>query len=139
MKKILIVDDSPAWRVFHKNNIEELFLEADIEDYVIDLAISGREGYDELIQNEANPYDLIVTDLQMEDDFTPKLAGEWFVEQVQTFDKYFNTKIIISSGMYNIKHIAEKYNTDYIPKRVAVADINLYKETIANALGIELQ
>ena len=36
-------------------------------------------------------------------------------------------KIIISSGCNNIKQIAENLSVDYIPKRVAVTDINLYK------------
>ena len=137
MKRVLVVDDSPAWRVFHQNNIEELFLEVDVTDYEIDLAISAREGYDFLLRNENTPYDLIVSDLQMESDFLPQCAGEWFVEQVKSFDKYFNTKIIISSGMYNIKYYAEKLNTDYIPKRTAVSDINLYKDIIKKSLLID--
>ena len=103
MKKILVVDDSPAWRMFHKNNLEEVFTELDIADYKIDYGTSGREGYDFVMQNHDNPYDLIISDLQMEEDFAPKFAGEWFIEQVKTFNKYFNTKIIICSGCYNIK------------------------------------
>ena len=38
MKKILVVDDSPAWRVFHKNNLEEVFIETGTTDYKIDIA-----------------------------------------------------------------------------------------------------
>ena len=40
MKKILAVDDSPAWRAFHKTNIEEIFIELDIteDDYILDIA-----------------------------------------------------------------------------------------------------
>ncbi len=134
MKKILVVDDSPAWRMFHKNNLEEVFTELDIADYKIDYGTSGREGYDFVMQNHDNPYDLIISDLQMEEDFAPKFAGEWFIEQVKTFNKYFNTKIIICSGCYNIKQIAENSATDYIPKRVAVSDINEYKDLIISYL-----
>lgn len=134
MRKILIVDDSPAWRVFHKNNVEEIFIELESSDYKIDLAGSAREGYDFVMQNNNTPYDLIISDLQMEEDFSPKYAGEWFVEQVQTFSKYFKTKIIISSGCYNIKQIAESLNADYIPKRAAVSDINGYKNKIIQLL-----
>ena len=44
-------------------------------------------------QKESNsftnaPYeriDIIITDLQMENDFEPKYAGEWFIEQIKTF------------------------------------------------------
>ena len=136
MKKILAVDDSPAWRAFHKNNLEEIFIELGINetDYKIDIAESGREGYDFVMQNNDSPYDLIITDLQMEDDFTPQLAGEWFAEQVKTFKNYFNTKIILCSGMFNIRHVAENLNVDFIPKRVAVSDINEYKDVIIEYL-----
>lgn len=137
MKRILAVDDSPAWRMFHKTNLEEIFIELDIQesDYVLDIAESARQGYDFIMQNNNTPYDIIITDLQMESDFEPKFAGEWLAEQVKTFDKYFNTKVILCSGCYNIKHIAEKLNTDYIPKRVAVSDINKYKDLIINYAG----
>jgi len=135
MKKILIVDDSPAWLSFHKNNLEEIFIELQSDDYKIDKASSGREGYDFIMQNNNEPYSLIISDLQMEEDFAPKFAGEWFVEQVKNFSKYFNTKIVICSGCYNIKQIAESLSVEYIPKRVAVSDINGYKKTIIDLLS----
>ena len=132
--KILIVDDSTSWREFHKNAIEEIFIELDIEEYEIELANSARQGYDCLMFNNENPYNLIITDLQMEEDFDPKYAGEWFVEQIQTFKNYISTKIVISSGCYNIKQIAESLGTNFIPKRVAVSDINKYNSDIIQLL-----
>lgn len=132
--KILIVDDSTSWREFHKNAIEEIFIELEIEEYEIELASSARQGYDCLMYNNESPYNLIITDLQMEEDFEPKYAGEWFVEQIKSFKNYFNTKIVISSGCYNIKQIAENLNTNYIPKRIAVCDINKYKSDIIQLL-----
>jgi hypothetical protein len=55
----------------------------------------------------------------MESDFLPKLAGEWLVEQIKTYDKYYkNTKIIIVSASPNIERIAQKYKVLYIPKTV---------------------
>ena len=79
MKRVLAVDDSPAWRAFHKRNIEEIFIELEIaeEDYKLDIAESARQGYDLVMQNNDTPYDVIITDLQMESDFEPLLAGEW--------------------------------------------------------------
>lgn len=132
--KILIVDDSTSWREFHKNAIEEIFIELDIEEYEIEQASSARQGYDCLMFNNETPYNLIITDLQMEEDFEPKYAGEWFVEQIQTFKNYINAKIVISSGCYNIKQIAESLGTNFIPKRVAVSDINKYKSDIIQLL-----
>jgi hypothetical protein len=70
----------------------------------------------------------------MEDDFRPQYAGEWFVSQIKTFKTYFKTKVIISSGCYNIKQIAENLGVRYIPKRVAIADINEYKSNIIECL-----
>ncbi|MCM1264708.1 MAG: response regulator [Candidatus Gastranaerophilales bacterium] len=128
--KVLIVDDSDSWVTFHKNAIEEIFIELDVTDYRIDIAYSARDGYDFLLQNNDKPYDLIISDLQMEEDFSPKYAGEWFVEQIKTFKKYLNTSVVICSGCYNIKQIAENLSVNYIPKRIAVTNINEYKEKL---------
>ena len=130
MKKVLVVDDSYSWREFHKNTLDEIFIEISEDDYQIDLAESARDGYTAVMQNNSSPYNLIISDLQMEDDFVQKYAGEWFIEQVKTFKSYTNTHIIISSGCFNIRQIAESLNVNYVPKRVAVTDINQYKETI---------
>lgn len=132
--KVLIVDDSYSWQEFHKNAVEELFIELDIKDYQIDTACCAREGYDYLLQNDKSPYNLIISDLQMEEDFAPQYAGEWFVSKIPTFKSYINSGVVISSGAYNIKQIAENLGVHYIPKRVAVSDINQYKETIANLI-----
>jgi len=134
MKKVLVVDDSFSWLNFHKNALEEIFIELDYSDYQIDTAACAREGYDYVMQNNDSPYNLIISDLQMEDDFHPKYAGEWFIEQVHTFRNYTGSKIIICSGCYNIRQIAESLTADYIPKRVAVTDINKYKEKISDYL-----
>lgn len=130
MKKVLVVDDSYSWREFHKNALDEIFIEISEDDYQIDLAESARDGYTAVMQNNSSPYNLIISDLQMEDDFVQKYAGEWFIEQVKTFKSYTNSHIIISSGCFNIRQIAESLNVNYVPKRVAVTDINQYKETI---------
>ena len=70
----------------------------------------------------------------MEEDFNPKFAGEWFIEQIKTFKNFLNTKVIICSGCYNIKQIAENLSVSYIPKRIAVNDINEYKTKITEKI-----
>ncbi len=132
--KVLILDDSYSWQEFHKNNVEEIFIELDIQNYQIDTVSWAREGYDSIMQNIDNPYQLIISDLQMEDDFRPQLAGEWFVEQVKTFKQYLNSKIILCSASYNIKQIAENLGVNFIPKRIAVTDTNSYKNSIIELL-----
>lgn len=128
--KVLIVDDSYSWQEFHKNALEEIFIELNITNFKIDTASWAREGYDFIMQNEKSPYDLIISDLQMENDFSPQYAGEWLVSKIPTFKSYLNTQVVISSGAYNIKQIAENLGVHYIPKRIAVSDINQYKEEI---------
>ena len=128
--QVLIVDDSYSWQEFHKNAIEEIFIELNITDYKIDIANWAREGYDFVMQNNLTPYNLIITDLQMEDDFSPQYAGEWLVSQIKTFKSHINSMVVISSGAYNIKQIAENLEVSYIPKRIAVTDINKYKSEI---------
>ena len=76
---------------------------------------------DKIIQSEANPFDLIITDLQMESDFAPMIAGEWFIRQVKTFPKYINTKILIISAMYNIEMTANLLNVDFLSKRLLIS------------------
>ena len=112
MAKILIVDDSEKWVQFHKFNVKELFgNSAEIES-----ANSAREGVDKLIFSEDKPFDLILTDMQMEPDYLPLMAGEWFIRQIKDYSKYKEVPIVIISAASNIKSIAEKYCVNYLPK-----------------------
>lgn len=126
MKRILIVDDVPGWIRFHQNNINYL----NIEGLVIDSANSAREGVSKIEDSIDEPYDVIFTDLQMESDFLPMLAGEWFVRQIKTYDKYYkNTKVVIVSASPNIKEIAERNGVLYLPKTVARnSDAEVYRQ-----------
>ncbi len=111
-KRILIVDDSSRWVLYHKDAVREIFGgEAEI-----DTASSAKEGVERLMSSIDCPYDFIFTDMQMESDFLPFYAGEWFIKQIKFFNEYKNTKIMIISATSNIRQIAEKYSVDYIPK-----------------------
>lgn len=112
--KILIVDDIKGWRDYHTFIMKDLFLNAEIQT-----AESAREGYDKLLENNEKPFDIILTDMQMEEDFSPKYAGEWFIEQIKTFKNYNKTKICIISAAYNINIIAENYGVNFIRKATA--------------------
>ena len=127
MKKVLIVDDVPGWVRFHQNNIEYLNL-----DVQIDSANSAREAVSKLEASIDEPYTTIFTDLQMESDFLPKMAGEWFVEQIKTYSKYYkDTKVVIVSASPSIKTIAERHGVLYLPKVVARnSDAEVYREFI---------
>ncbi len=124
MKQVLIVDDVKGWRDYHTQIIEEL------GNFGITTASCAQEAYDILLTE--TPFDIIITDLQMENTFAPKLAGEWLVEQIKTFSRYKNTKVVIISASYNIRHTAETLGVGCIPKSTALTCISAYKE----ALGI---
>ena len=91
MKRILIVDDIPGWVRFHQNNIEYLN-SAELE---IDVAYCAKEALAKIESSIDAPYDVIFTDLQMESDFLPKMAGEWLIEQIKMYKEFNNSKIII--------------------------------------------
>ena len=126
MMRILIVDDQLGWRNFNSKSVYEI-LGNNIQ---IDTASSGADGYSKLLESREHPYDYLLTDMQMETDYAPKMAGEWLIEQAQNLSFCYKTKIIIISASPRIKQIAELYNVDYIPKRAAAASPESYKELI---------
>lgn len=122
-KKILIVDDTRSWQIFHKDLIQQLY--GDMFEF--HYASSAREGYQLVLQNADSPFDIILTDLQMEFDYEPKLAGEWLVENIKNIYSYSSTHIVIISGMYNIETIAKQLNVECISKSILVRNHNLMK------------
>lgn len=128
MKKILLVDDVPGWVRFHKNNLEYL----NIPDLKIDEAYNAKEGLSKIESSIDNPYYAIFTDLQMESDFLPYLAGEWLIKQIKTYDKYYkDTKIVIVSASPTIELIAKRNEVLFIPKTVIRnANAEIYRQFI---------
>ena len=124
-RKILIVDDAPSWRRHHEEAIRRLYP----DEFEIDTASSAMDGNEKLYLNADEPYDIILTDMQMESDFLPLMAGEWFIEQIQKMKEYYKAKIIIISASNAIRLIAEHYNVDYIPK-YNCRDLNSYKNLL---------
>lgn len=116
VKRILIAEDTPQWQSFHSSmlkNYEKLHLEFDI-------ASNAKEAL-ELAQNSVStPYDIILSDLQMESDFLPMMAGEWFVRQIKNIPAYVKTPVIIISAAYNIAFIAHTLSAGYLSKRSIV-------------------
>ncbi len=121
--KILVTDDSTGWIEYHTKALAQI-LPSDTE---IDTAKSAKEGLDKITLNIDSPYDVIFTDMQMESDFLPLYAGEWFIRQIKTFPQYENTRIIIISAAPNIKAIAEKYDVKYLAKPMCQLKSNYSK------------
>lgn len=129
-KKILIVDDSKGWLDYHSAALKEIFG----GKYDIEKAYCARDAYDMVYNNLEESYCLIVSDLQMELDFEPKFAGEWFVEQVKKMKEYQNTPIIIISATYNIRDIAKRLGVNCLPKAIAARDLTAYKLAMEETL-----
>lgn len=129
-KKILIVDDSRGWLDYHQSALRQIYG----EKYELETAVSARQGYDLVYNNLNSPYSLIISDLQMEWDFEPKHAGEWFVEQVQKLKEYKNTPIIIISASYNVRSVANRLGANCLQKAVAARDLTAYKLAIEELL-----
>ena len=126
MKKILIADDLEGWQKHNSFAVYEVLG----HDITVHTASSGQEGYTKALEHSKEPYDIIFTDMQMETDYAPKMAGEWLIEQIQNIPSYYRSKIIIVSASPRIKHIAEGYNVFYIPKSVAAVSLEAYKDLL---------
>lgn len=129
-KKILIVDDSRGWIEYHLDALTQIYG----DKFVLETANSARGGYDKVYNNSNPTYVLIISDLQMEMEFDPKHAGEWFIEQVKKIKEYSNTPIVIVSAAYNIRTIAQKLGVKCLPKATAARDLTSYKFTIDEIL-----
>ena len=111
-RRILIVDDTKSWLDFHERLIKELYGNI----FEITLSDCAKNALDVIRKNTDNPFSLIITDLQMERAYEPKLAGEWLIEQIKSISQYSASKIVIISAMYNIEYSAKRLNTEYISK-----------------------
>ena len=115
-RRILIVDDTKAWLMFHRELIVQLYGNT----FEITTASSASEALDIVRHNISNPFCLIISDLQMEMDYEPLLAGEWFVENVQKISAYSRTNIVLISSMSNIEFIAQKYGVECVSKSLLI-------------------
>ncbi len=111
--KILIVDDNFEWIQFHIYLLNELLEERSCE---IDYELSARAGFSRVIKNHQKCYDLIISDLEMEEILQETYAGAWFVRNIIKREECKNSKILIISGSYDIKDIAKSLDVNFIPK-----------------------
>lgn len=128
--KVLIVDDSASWRIFNTNAIKHILGDA----WEITLAKSAREGLEVLEQNKQEPFKVILSDLQMELDFDPQTAGEWFVEHAQIMPEYSHSKIIIISSMHSISMIANRLGVDFVSKGSIVTNLLKFESLLKDLI-----
>lgn len=129
MYRVLVVDDMKSWLAVNSKLVNN-FLG---EKTHITVASSAIEANNIILENVNKPFDLILTDLQMESDFLPKLAGEWLVENIKTYEQYKNAFIILISASPDIKDVAERNNVAYISK----AELIKFPEKLAYILQEE--
>lgn len=122
-KKVLIVDDTLSWLKFNQNLIETFYPKM-FDITTVQTAWDARMA---AVDNLDMPFDLIITDLQMENFGDDTLAGEWLIQQLKEFKEYSATKYIIISGMTTIKHIAERNNVAFISKPRLVSNNSALK------------
>ncbi len=113
--KVLIVDDMRSWRELNAHIVKSLFAKAQI-----DFAANGSEAYNLALTHAEEPYDIILTDLQMEEDYEPEHAGEWFIRELKLLKQYQNTLVIIISASSDIHHVAEKLMVEAISKSTLI-------------------
>ena len=117
--KILVADDSFDWLNMHSLEMEECCG----EDLELISACSASEALN--IYKEEAPFDLVITDLQMESDFEPLYAGEWLIKEIQFLNP--NQNILIVSACFDIDIIADTYEVEYLSKRLITADSTSYQ------------
>lgn len=120
-KRILIAEDSPEWQRFHTSLLKSYKTQL---DFIV--VSSARDALTMIEKNIKTPYDLILTDLQMETEFLPEFAGEWLVKQIKNISEYKNVPVIIISAAYNIGFIAERLGAESLSKRSLVNNPDSY-------------
>ena len=116
--RILVAEDTLGWQKFHSSMLKN-YENADLDFVITDCARDA-------LQLSWENLDIIITDLQMENDFHPKFAGEWFVEELKQLQAYNNKPIIIVSATYNIEFVAQSLGVDFISKRSLVNNPDVY-------------
>jgi diguanylate cyclase (GGDEF)-like protein len=115
--RLLIVDDEEIMREFLKEVLDD-------EGYAVDLAASGREAVDRMLESE---YDVVITDIVM-----PELDGLGVV--AATKDLPYEVDVIVMTGYASMETAVESMKlgaTDYITKPFNIDQIRII---VANAL-----
>lgn len=113
--KILIVDDSPEWIKYHLSLLNSY---SGPDCFDIDFEMSAKSGFNRVLKNSKTPYNLIISDLEMEEILEESYAGAWFVRNILKREECKDSKIIIISGSHDIKEVAEEFKVDFIPKHI---------------------
>jgi len=127
--RFLIVDDSYDWVKYHRENVQKSMPDAEI-----DIAMSGFEALNRVLAREENYYDVIFSDMQMEDVDDEDYAGIWLIKRLLASNKCTKNKIVIISAVYNISKVAKNLNVDYLSKSSLVASPSAFEYKLKEML-----
>jgi CheY-like chemotaxis protein len=102
----------------------------------IELAASAYEGLKKVQEHDANYYDFILSDMQMEDVDSEIYAGIWFIKQVLGSKKAEKSKIIVISAVYNISEVARNLNVNYISKSSLISSPSVFEYKLKELLKL---
>jgi CheY-like chemotaxis protein len=129
--RFLVVDDGYDWIKFHYQNIKNTMPHAQI-----DTAMSGFEGLNMVLKQDENYYDIILSDMQMEEVSDESYAGIWLLKRLLASGKCKNTTIIIVSAVYNIKEVAKNLNVNYISKSSIISSPSSFEYKLKELLKL---
>jgi len=129
--RFLVVDDGYDWVKFHSSNISKTMPHAQIE-----VAMSGFEALNMVLKQDENYYDIILSDMQMEDVEDELYAGIWLIKRLLASGKCKNTKIIIISAVYNIKEVARNLNVNYMSKSSLISSPQSFEYKLKELLKL---
>ena len=129
--RFLIVADGYDWVKFHSNNISKAMPHAQI-----DVAMSGLEALNMVSKQDKNYYDIILSDMQMEEVEDELYAGIWLIKRLLASGKCKNTKIIIISAVYNIKEVARNLNVNYMSKSSLISSSQSFEYKLKELLKL---
>lgn len=131
MKKILIVDDTKMWALFHTELLNQLY-----GNYIeIIVCETAREALKTVHENINPVFDIIITDMQMEQSYMPLEAGEWLIRNIHMIKEYSNVPIVLISGVYNIEEYAKKLKVECISKSKLINNKLLFNYILEKYLG----
>ncbi len=133
MIKILAVDDMDQWLQFHSQMLNTILQNT---QYSLITESSATSAFKNIQNNINDPYNLIITDLQMELNYEPEHAGEWLIRNIKKQPHIQDTPIIIVSASYDVRFIAQKHNVEYISKPTLMHNPLKYEIKIKEALNI---
>jgi len=111
--KIFIAEDAFEWIKFHIFHLKSFLGEDCVE---INYAFSSAEGLRKISEKVDYTYDLVISDLEMEELSEEKYAGINFIKRARGFLPCKNAKFLIVSGSHDIKEVASLLGVDFLPK-----------------------